>query len=85
MLNQLKAQADNHGFPCPNCNHKIKASIEQILTGSSIFCGGCGLRLDIDRQSSAPAIEALKTLNQAVGQAEAELAKAKKPGAKRQA
>jgi len=83
MLNQLKAQSENTGFPCPSCTHKIKASIEQILTGSSIFCGGCGLRLDIDRQSSAQAIEALQTLNQAVAQAEGQLAKAKKPGSRR--
>ncbi|MDC0748684.1 hypothetical protein [Polyangium mundeleinium] len=82
MLQGLKAQSDNHGFPCPCCNFKIKATIEQILTGHSIFCAGCGLQLDIDRQGSAHAIEALQTLNEAVSQAEAQVAKAKKPGAR---
>ncbi|HVK64103.1 MAG TPA: hypothetical protein VM694_06510 [Polyangium sp.] len=82
MLQGLKAQSDNSGFPCPNCDFKIKATIQQILTGTSIFCGGCGLQLDIDRQGSAQAIEALNTLNDAVAQAEAQVAKAKKPGAR---
>ncbi|MDI3283303.1 hypothetical protein [Polyangium sp. 15x6] len=82
MLQGLKAQSDNHGFPCPCCSFKIKATIEQILTGSSIFCGGCGLKLDIDRQGSAQAIDALRTLNEAVAQAESQVAKAKNPGAR---
>lgn len=81
MFQQLRSQSEDHGFPCPSCSHKIKATIEQVLTGSSIFCSGCGLRLDIDRESSAPAIEALETLQEATAQAQAELDRAKKPGA----
>lgn len=83
MFQQMKAQSENSGFPCPSCKHKIQATIEQLLTGSSIFCSGCGLRLDIDRESSAPAIDALSTLQDAMAQAKDELEKAKKPGSSR--
>ncbi|MDI1443846.1 hypothetical protein [Polyangium sp. 6x1] len=82
MLQGLKAKSENHGFPCPQCNFKIKTSIEQILTGSSIFCSGCGLQLHIDKQTSAPALDALKQLNEVMEKASDDLAKAKKPGAR---
>lgn len=52
------------GMPCPSCHAFIPISIYQIISGSSIFCPACGLRLDIDKSKSAKALEILKRIHE---------------------
>ncbi len=54
------------GLNCPECSFKITISIEQLVSGSSIICPSCGLKLDVDDQKSKPAIEAVKKLDNAL-------------------
>lgn len=51
------------GMPCPSCHAFIPISMYQIISGSSIFCPACGLRLDIDKSKSEKALEALKRIH----------------------
>lgn len=53
------------GMPCPACGYFIPITMYQIMELGSIYCPCCGLRLDINKQASAKAIEALKTLGEA--------------------
>lgn len=57
------------GMSCPVCNGFIPISMYQILE-SSIFCPSCGLRLDINKNASSKAIEALKKVEKAQKEAE---------------
>lgn len=54
------------GLNCPECNFKITISIEQLVSGSSVICPSCGLKLEIDNQKSKPAINAVKKLDNAL-------------------
>lgn len=48
------------GLNCPQCNGFIETSIFQLLTGSSLTCPHCHLRLMIDRGKSRQALDALR-------------------------
>ena len=54
------------GLNCPKCSFKIIISIEQLVSGNSIICPSCGLKLDIDSQKSKQAIKAVKKLDNAL-------------------
>ena len=53
------------GMPCPVCNGFIPISMYQLLSGNSIFCPNCGLRLDLQKSSYEKSREALKKLEEA--------------------
>ena len=52
------------GMPCPNCQNFIPISMHQLMSMNSIFCPVCGLRLDINKNSSERAREALRKLKE---------------------
>lgn len=52
------------GMPCPNCQSFIPISMHQLMSMNSIFCPVCGLRLDINKNSSERAGEALRKLEE---------------------
>lgn len=47
------------------CGAFIPATITQLITVSSLSCSHCGLRLDIDREASRKAIDALTKVRKA--------------------
>lgn len=53
------------GMPCPNCQNFIPISMHQLMSMNSIFCPACGLKLDINKNSSEKAREALRKLEEA--------------------
>ncbi|RGN51175.1 MULTISPECIES: hypothetical protein [unclassified Bacteroides] len=53
------------GLNCPVCGAFIPATITQLITVSSLSCSHCGLRLDIDREASRKAIDALTKVRKA--------------------
>ncbi len=68
-LNNIGGGTDNEGqrisgIPCPSCYGFIPITMYQLISGGSIFCPQCGLRLDIDKQQSAKALEILKRLQE---------------------
>lgn len=58
------------GVGCPRCNKFIPTSITELITASFLCCPHCGLRMDIDRQKSKTALEALKKVNMAQAEVE---------------
>ena len=52
------------GMPCPQCGDFIPLSMQQIISDSSITCPHCGLCLNINKQESRLAINALKKFQQ---------------------
>lgn len=53
------------GLPCPKCRQMIPISMQQMLMHHTFFCPSCGLRLDIDKNKSDKAIEALRKIEAA--------------------
>lgn len=53
------------GVNCPRCKQFIPTSIMELLSAAFLRCPHCGLRMDIDRQKSKLALEALKKVNNA--------------------
>lgn len=47
------------GVVCPRCNGFIPTSIMELLSASYLRCPSCLLQLDIDRQQSRTALDAL--------------------------
>lgn len=47
------------GISCPQCYGFIPITIQQILSGSAVFCPCCGLRLEIAKIKSEKAHEIL--------------------------
>ncbi len=50
------------GLDCPECGHRIPTSIPILLSGRPLFCGGCGLKLEIDMQKSSYVLDKLQDL-----------------------
>lgn len=53
------------GLKCPQCDTFIETTIFQLLTVQALECPACHLKLNIDRQNSKPAFEALRKVQQA--------------------
>lgn len=53
------------GLKCPRCGSFIETSMEQIITGTPLFCPKCHLKLSIDMTKSREAIDALKKVKEA--------------------
>lgn len=47
------------GLICPICGNFIPTSISELLTSAYLLCHHCDLHLNIDRQQSARALNAL--------------------------
>lgn len=43
-------------MPCPDCGTGIDLPLGALVAGQPIWCSGCGLKLDIDREGSASAL-----------------------------
>ncbi len=52
------------GMPCPKCNGFIPISMYQLLSGNSIYCPNCGLKLDLQKSSYEKSREAIKKLEE---------------------
>jgi hypothetical protein len=59
------------GFPCPACAEPVRVDIGRLLGGGPFFCGGCGLRLEVDRAASAGAMEGARLYEDAMRKVEA--------------
>lgn len=59
------------GMPCPSCQNFIPITMHQLLESNGIFCPACGLRLEINKQSSAKALDALRKVDAAQRNVEA--------------
>lgn len=59
------------GINCPTCGQFIPTTITELITSKSLNCPYCGLQLNIDRQKSQSAIEALQKVNHAQQEVEA--------------
>ena len=46
-------------IPCPSCSRPLALPVEAVLSGQAIVCGGCGLQLTAQRETSRKALNAL--------------------------
>lgn len=46
-------------IPCPDCGQPLALPIEAVLAARPIVCAGCGLELQVNRDDSAAALDAL--------------------------
>lgn len=53
------------GLNCPVCGAFIPTTITELITAGSLLCPYCGLRLNIDREASHRALDALRKVNDA--------------------
>lgn len=53
------------GLKCPVCGAFISTTISQLITAEALSCPFCGLKLDIDREASRNAIQALTKIQNA--------------------
>lgn len=51
---------ESNGFPCPGCGAAIKVDVARLLAAAPVFCSGCGLKLQLDPNASASALEAAR-------------------------
>lgn len=58
-------QQQRTGLNCPQCGEFIETSILQLLTSHALVCPRCRLRLNIDRNKSRQAFEALRKVEAA--------------------
>ncbi len=53
------------GLACPQCGEFIETTILQLLTSHALVCPKCRLRLNIDKQKSKQAFNALRKVEAA--------------------
>lgn len=76
MINQ---QQGKHGLHCPECQSFIPLTVERLLGGRPLFCMDCGLKIEINMERSAPALDALRRVKTAIKKAEEDIKKAQDP------
>ncbi len=59
---QLGGSLPAASLPCPACGETISIPIEALLAFKGAVCFGCGARLEVDREASEAAIDALRRL-----------------------
>lgn len=59
------AQSQRVGMKCPKCGMFIDTSVFQLLTSNALICKSCGLRLNIERNKSRKAFDALRRVQAA--------------------
>ena len=62
MQPQLATFDRSPGINCPKCAHKFPVTIEQLLASNFIICPSCALRLELNREKSKEALEAMEKL-----------------------
>ena len=50
------------GMPCPDCQARIVATLQQIL-GGTVRCANCGLVLKVDTRQSRETLQELRRLD----------------------
>ena len=55
----------NPGINCPQCANKFPVSIEILLTSHAIYCPACNLNLELNREKSKEALEAMEKVYRA--------------------
>lgn len=60
----------NPGLPCPECSHRIKISIQMLLSGEPIACPSCQLVMSVDKDASRGVLDALVQLDEKISQAD---------------
>jgi DNA-directed RNA polymerase subunit RPC12/RpoP len=58
------------GLACPQCGFRIQVAINDLLNNRSIRCSSCGLELDVDREKSRAALNALENLSKGIKEVE---------------
>ncbi len=58
------------GFACPQCGSHIPTSFDLLLSDQPFYCSSCGLKLQLDREESSAALEALSLLKNGISDAE---------------
>lgn len=58
------------GLDCPRCGFRIQVSIPMLLSGNSVICTACGLKLTVDKEKSKGCLSELRKVNDAVRKAE---------------
>lgn len=51
---------------CPACQTMIAFQLADLLVGKGVFCSGCGGKLSADTETSRPALEAWRRLEDRV-------------------
>lgn len=59
------------GLDCPQCNYRIKISMEMLLGGDAIICPRCNLNLHVNQQESKSCLNEVKKVHEAIQAAEA--------------
>lgn len=57
------------GFPCPRCAETIRVDVARLLAGAPVYCGACGLRLEVDATASGASLQAAREYQQAMARA----------------
>jgi transcription elongation factor Elf1 len=60
---------DAKGFPCPRCAEAIRVDVARLLSGAPVYCGACGLRLEVDTAASGASLEAAREYQRAIASA----------------
>ena len=63
--NKIAPQQRIPGMPCPRCGNFIPTSINELLSANYLRCPTCQLQLNIDRQNSRKALNALEKVEEA--------------------
>lgn len=63
--NKIAPQLRIPGMPCPRCGNFIPTSINELLSANYLRCPTCQLQLNIDRQNSRKALNALEKVEEA--------------------
>lgn len=58
----------NPGINCPQCGHKFPVSIEILLSLQPIYCPSCNLKLELNKEKSKEALEAMEKMWRAINQ-----------------
>lgn len=64
-MNQRNQTVKEPGLMCPVCGKFIPTSVAELLSCRGLDCPSCGLHLEIDREQSQKALEALQQLDRA--------------------
>ncbi|ACS84178.1 MULTISPECIES: hypothetical protein [Musicola] len=71
---------DAGSIACPGCQHPIAVHWQLLQQGVNPRCAHCGLTLELDRASSADALDAAEQLNTRLDDAERRRLAAMPPG-----
>lgn len=72
-------QQERHGLHCPECNGFIPLTMDRLLSRQPLYCMDCGLKIEINIEKSAAALEALQKVKNAIDKAEEEIKKVQDP------